>query len=152
MLVEFAETEAKIKACYQVMEHLRPHIKEEEFVARIRRQEKLGYRLAYLEVSSRVIAVAGFRFGENLAWGRFLYVDDLVTLADFRSQGFGAHLLSWLRDLAVREGCAQLHLDSGTQRKDAHRFYEREGLTVTGLHFVVDTRPADSGVEIKPRS
>jgi hypothetical protein len=38
--------------------------------------------------------------------------------------------------MAVKEGCTQLHLDSGMQRKDAHRFYEREGMVAEGLHFV----------------
>jgi hypothetical protein len=27
------------------------------------------------------------------------------------------------------------HLDSGMQRQDAHRFYEREGLSKAGFHF-----------------
>ena len=36
---------------------------------------------------------------------------------------------------AAKEGCLQLHLDSGIQRKEAHRFYEREGMTITGFHF-----------------
>ena len=30
------------------------------------------------------------RLGENLAWGRYLYVDDLVTLPAQRSLGHGA--------------------------------------------------------------
>ncbi|MGD8690350.1 MAG: GNAT family N-acetyltransferase, partial [Gammaproteobacteria bacterium] len=44
-------------------------------------------------------------------------------------------LLDWLVGYAASNGCDQLHLDSGTQRKDAHRFYEREGLDMTSLHF-----------------
>ncbi len=28
-----------------------------------------------------------------------------------------------------------MHLDSGIQRKDAHRFYEREGMSITSFHF-----------------
>jgi len=79
--------------------------------------------------------VAGFRVLENLFCGRFLYVDDLVTAAAQRCRGHGAALLAWLRDEARRAGCAQLHLDSGLQRRDAHRFYEREGLPVTSYHF-----------------
>lgn len=36
---------------------------------------------------------------------------------------------------AEREGRDQMHLDSGLQRLDAHRFYEREGVKKTGYHF-----------------
>ncbi|GMR05632.1 MAG: hypothetical protein BMS9Abin25_0207 [Gammaproteobacteria bacterium] len=34
--------------------------------------------------------------GNNLAWGRFLYVDDLVTSSSAWSQGHGSPLLAWL--------------------------------------------------------
>ena len=90
-----------------------------------------------------VVAVAGFRIGDNLAWGRFMYVDDLATLAAQRSKGYGSGLLSWLRTYAASQGCEQLHLDSGMQRKDAHRFYEREGMTISGLHFAEQITPVN---------
>jgi GNAT superfamily N-acetyltransferase len=135
MSIRIATTDAEIEACHPVIRELRPHVPAGQFVARVRSQETASYRLAFVEAAEGVVAVAGFRIGENLAWGRFLYVDDLVTLAAARSRGHGAALLAWLRAHARREGCAQLHLDSGIQRKDAHRFYEREGMTMTSLHF-----------------
>lgn len=135
MNIRFATTEAEIAACYPVMRNLRPHITEENFISRIRGQESAGYRLAYVQEPKGVVAVAGFRVVENLAWGRFLYVDDLVTIPAHRSMGYGAKLLSWLKEQAAKEGCEQMHLDSGNQRKEAHRFYEREGMTKAGLHF-----------------
>lgn len=135
MEIQLAASDAEIKACYPVMRELRPQLAEEEFLSRVRRQEKAGYRLAFHCTPSGVVAVAGFRIGESLAWGRFLYVDDLVTLSSQRSQGYGAQLLAWLKAYAAAEGCQQLHLDSGIQRKDAHRFYEREGMTLASFHF-----------------
>ena len=38
-------------------------------------------------------------------------------------------------EFARSHGAGQLHLDSGKQRAEAHRFYEREGLEVSSLHF-----------------
>ena len=38
-------------------------------------------------------------------------------------------------------GYQQMHLDSGIQRKDAHRFYEREGMTMASFHFVENIAP-----------
>jgi GNAT superfamily N-acetyltransferase len=135
MHIHIAATDTEIVACYSVMRELRPHIAEEEFLSRVRGQESKGYRLAYVREPNGVVAVVGFRFGENLAWGRFLYVDDLATLSGHRSSGYGSQLLSWLKELAAKEGCLQLHLDTGVQRKEAHRFYEREGMTMAGYHF-----------------
>ncbi len=129
----------EIRACWPVMRELRPHLDESGFVARVRRQQQQGYRLLCARDTGvragACIALAGFRCGENLAWGRFLYVDDLVTRADRRSEGWGRRLLGWLGAWAVERGCTALHLDSGMQRVDAHRFYEREGLAGTGIHF-----------------
>jgi GNAT superfamily N-acetyltransferase len=139
MDIKIAVTAEDIAGCYPVMRELRPHIRESEFLSRVRRQEQAGYRLAYLRQGNDIVAVAGFRIAENLAWGHFLYVDDLVTLAGSRSHGFGSALLAWLRDYAARNGCEQLHLDSGMQRTDAHRFYEREGMAKAGFHFAAAT-------------
>jgi hypothetical protein len=33
------------------------------------------------------------------------------------------------------EGCAEFHLDSGTHRLAAHRFYHRLGLGIASFHF-----------------
>ena len=142
MIIRTAETYEDVAACYPVMQELRPHVPESEFVSRVRSQEKCGYRLAVVEDNHKIVAVAGFRIGENFAWGRFLYVDDLVTSDKHRSNGYGARLLSWLREWAIAEGCQQLHLDSGIQREDAHRFYEREGMSKAGFHFVETLSPS----------
>lgn len=141
MNIRIATTDTEIAACYPVVRELRPHIAEGQFVSRVRCQEKAGYRLAYVQAVNGVVAVAGFRLGENLAWGRFLYVDDLVTLAAHRSKGYGAQLLSWLKEQAAKDGCEQMHLDSGVQRKEAHRFYEREGMAMASFHFVEKLAP-----------
>ncbi len=141
MNIHIAITETEITACYPVMRELRPHIAEEQFLSRVRGQERAGYRLVYIQEPTGVVAVAGFRVGENLAWGRFLYIDDLVTLPGHRSKGYGAKLLAWLKEKAAMEGCEQMHLDSGIQRKEAHRFYEREGMTMASLHFVERIAP-----------
>lgn len=135
MDIRLAKSDEDIAACYPVMLELRPHVAERDFVSRVRRQEAAGYRLAYVVEGCEPVAVAGYRIGENLAWGRFLYVDDLVTRATHRSRGYGAALLSWLTTQAAEAGCQQVHLDSGLQRTDAHRFYERESMERASVHF-----------------
>lgn len=134
--IQIASTPADISACYAVMAQLRPQYAQDEFLIQVQRQMQNGYRLASLHSNGAVQAVAGYRLLENLAWGRFLYVDDLVTNQNSRSQGHGKTLLAWLTEHARHQGCAQLHLDSGAHRKDAHRFYLREGMQNAGFHFM----------------
>lgn len=141
-----ARTDAEILDCFPVMSQLRTHLKRDEFVARVRVQMNEGYTLAGLRNSpdGTPVAVAGFRIGTNLAWGLFMYVDDLVTSNEARSQGHGRAVLDWLIAKAREEGCEQFHLDSGTQRLDAHRFYQREGMSITSHHFTLDLRESPS--------
>lgn len=135
-MIWHAASETEIARCYPVMRELRPHFTEEAvFVAQVRKQIAQGYRLTAVEVSDEVCALAGWRISENLAWGKFLYVDDLVTRAVDRSKGYGAQLIEWLIGEARREGCAQFHLDSGVQRFGAHRFYLAQRMDITSHHF-----------------
>jgi GNAT superfamily N-acetyltransferase len=135
MTIRLADTDGEILRCFPVMVQLRPHLEREVFVPTIRNQERGGYRIAYLEESGVVRAVAGFRIVDNLAGTRILYVDDLVTDAERRSGGFGGALLDWLVDRAREEGCRYLELDSGVHRFDAHRFYFTKRMVISSYHF-----------------
>ena len=133
-----AEEDREIRDCYPVMAELRPHVGEEEFLPRVRRQSQTdGYKMAYL-FDGEVKAVAGFRVSECLAWGRFLWVDDLVVRGGERSKGYGGTLFDWLVEYAREQGCAQLHLDSRVQRFDAHRFYLNKRMIIECHHFSLD--------------
>jgi GNAT superfamily N-acetyltransferase len=119
------------------MSELRPHLTADEFAARVLRQQVSGYKLAFLEAEQTVQSVAGFRLMENLAWGRILYVDDLVTAEQSRSRGFGDALFDWLVEYAKSQNCRQLHLDSGVQRFRAHAFYLRKKMIISSHHFAL---------------
>lgn len=137
MKLAFADTVQEKRACFPVIQQLRPHIQDGVvFLEQVERQAEQFYRLAYVEDGGVVQAVAGFRIGETLAWGKFLYVDDLVTNELTRSKGYGKALLDFLFQHAQTQACAQFHLDSGVQRFEAHAFYFREGMRITGYHFV----------------
>jgi len=139
MDIQLATTDDEISSCFEVMRELRLDLVEEEFVTLILSLQQDGYHLAFgVEETGgekSVVAVAGFHIGHSLAWKKFLYVEDLVTRSSQRSMGYGAKMLNWLNHFATISECQQLHLDSGVQREEAHRFYEREGLQRVSYHF-----------------
>ncbi|MBI4717795.1 MAG: GNAT family N-acetyltransferase [Planctomycetes bacterium] len=135
--IAVADSDAEVTRCFPVVQELRPHLESESFRAQVRRQMKAGYSLVFLEVAGEIQALAGFRFGEFLAWGRILYVDDLVTRKAAQSHGYGGALFDWLVARAEAEDCDQLHLDSGVQRFAAHRFYLKHGMDITSHHFAM---------------
>ena len=132
---QLATSDLEIQDCFAVMAELRPHLVADDFVNTVRQQQQQGYLLAYLKDQQQVVAVAGYRFGLNLHMGKHLYVDDLVTASHARSKGYGEILIHWLRQQAKAEGCQYFHLDSGTHRSGAHRFYFRQGFIIASYHF-----------------
>lgn len=132
-----AKTDDAIRRCFPVLLELRPHLVEAEFVPRIRRQMAAGYRMAYAAIDNDIAAVAGFRFFEMLAWGKAMYVDDLVSSERARGKGFGSKLIDWLIQQARAANCDQFHLDSGVHRFAAHRFYLHKGMDITSHHFAM---------------
>jgi GNAT superfamily N-acetyltransferase len=126
------------------MSALRPGWADEQaFVERIDgTQRPEGYRLVgkFEPGRAEAVAVAGFRVGHNLAWGRYLYADDLSTLPAARRRGYARAVLDWLVEEAHKLGCDQLHLDSGVgpARAHAHRLYLSAGMVISSHHFVLD--------------
>lgn len=152
MNVKLAESDAELERVSSVLLELRSAFNRETLIAQIKQQGEAGYQLAYVESDGEVLCVAGFVVGTKLAWGRHLYVDDLVTAGGHRSKGAGSRMVSWLKAHAKRLGCNQLHLDSGVQRFAAHRFYLREHFvigshhfSITDLHALEDQEARDSG-------
>lgn len=89
------------------------------------------------EVVGAVAATIGLCLEINGRHGR---VTALIVTAGHRGRGIGelllAHAESWLRD----HGADVCIINCSTHRKDAHRFYQREGYRPTGIRFRKDLR------------
>jgi GNAT superfamily N-acetyltransferase len=137
MQVRLVQSDAEVDKIADVMLQLRTAFDRERLVAQMQEQRRQGYEIAYVEAGGAVLCVAGFVVALKLAYGKHVYVDDLVTDARRRSNGAGAMMIQWLKAYALAQGCTQLHLDSGVQRFGAHRFYLREGFDITSHHFAI---------------
>ncbi len=130
------DSDQDYQAAFSVMRELRPHLTDANaFAEQVRRQAAQGYRILAASQDEQVAALTGYRVQENLLYGRFLYVDDLVTTARARQHGLGATLIDALREEARKQRCANLVLDTGLGNSLAQRFYFRQGLLAFGMHF-----------------
>lgn len=109
---------------FPVYQQLRPELTEAEYLDSLERMSRSGYRLFGLFADESLVSVAGAEILVNMDHGRHLWVWDLVTDADARSQGHGRRLLEYLEDWAESRRCERIVLESGLQREEAHRFYE----------------------------
>ncbi len=129
-----------LSACFGVFSFLRPHLSESRFFEQVRVQSSEGYKVAYIEQEGEVIAAAGYRTATFLAWGRMLYIDDLITHPNKERGGLGGTLLDWLLAEGKRLGCEEAHLDTGHLRHDAHRLYLKKGFVLSCHHMSMELK------------
>lgn len=133
--IYLASSNDEILRCFTLMKELRPELKEENFLSQIKAQIQNGYHLYYFSYAGEIVSLAGCAVRTNLAWGRYLYIDDLISSENNRSNGYGKEILEYVKNFARSEGCEEIHLDSGVQRFGAHKFYLREGFFISSHHF-----------------
>ena len=129
-------TEDEIANCFEVFLELRPHLKnKEKFTETVLLQMKDGYKIIAIKEGDQIASCAGYRYMQTLSWGKFIYIDDLITQEKSRGKGYGAKLLQYVINEAKNSGCNQVHLDSGHARFDAHKLYLQNGFKITCHHF-----------------
>ncbi len=134
--INLAITDQEILLCFPVYKELRPHlIDEKKFVMQVKNQQKAGFALNYIEESEMVTACVGYRFLDTLAWGKIIYVDDLITKEHVRGRGYANLLLEYIDEQAKKLSCNEIHLDTGYQRYDAHRLYLKNGFKLICHHL-----------------
>ena len=123
-----------LAAAESVHRQLRPQLPA-DYLRRMREIFAAGGEMAVGLLEGRVAGVAVWRMVERTLSFRELYCDDLITDESLRSTGVGHALMEHMARLARERGCDLFTLDSGTQRQQAHKFYFREGMTITSFHF-----------------
>jgi len=136
MEIQIANTENNLRECYPAFNELRPHLSESEFISQAKRQQdNHNYNIVFIKNDGVVVSAAGYRITEYLAWGKTLYIDDLITIKSSRKFGYASSLISYLVKKAKKENCKELHLDSGTHRHEAHSVYKKHKLNISSFHF-----------------
>mgnify|MGYP001070462464 CR=1 FL=1 len=120
------ETKKELLKGFEVLKQLRTHLNEDSFFELYEDMKKEGYHLIGLEDNEVTVAVAGIGILTNFYNGKHVFVYDLVTDGNKRSNGYGKHLLDYIYEFGKDHGCQLVTLQSGVQRIDAHRFYEEK--------------------------
>ncbi|MCC3861657.1 GNAT family N-acetyltransferase [Pseudemcibacter aquimaris] len=135
MYIIECKTDREIMDTYAVMNQLRPHVNEEDYLGLIREMEGQNGSLIAVMDDGKCVGCSFFRRETRLFTGPMVYVDDLVSDENTRSKGVGKMMIDWLTAYCRENGFKQLVLDSGVQRGKGHKFYFREGFTITSFNF-----------------
>lgn len=96
-----------------------------------------NYAAFVAEADGEAVGVAG----AVLSWyfekdGLYARLAVLSVTSTARGLGLGSRLVQVVETWAAAKGAREVIVNSGLQRVDAHRFYERRGYSRTGFRFV----------------
>jgi GNAT superfamily N-acetyltransferase len=135
-----------LAAAESVHRQLRPHLPK-DYSGRLKEVFAGGAEMAVAVDGGKVVGLTVFRILEKTHSGRDLYCDDLVTDEGRRSAGVGRALVQYMERVCRERACDTFSLDSGTWRQQAHKFYFREGMTITSFHFDKKVSKTPTGIK-----
>ena len=135
------ESDSDLKDCFHVLKELRSHLDFESFSSIYKIcKDREQFELVALRRNEQVVAVMGFRFITDFVRGKHLYIDDLVTVSNERSKGYGATMLFYAEEIAKKSNCSGLRLCAVLENESGIKFYEKNGWTKRAYAF---TKKAD---------
>ena len=94
------------------------------------------YRVA-IAGSDRVVGFISLSLQKHLHHAATIgEIQELIIEPACRGQNIGQTLLRHMEQIALQAGAVTVELSTGMHRKDAHRFYEREGFARSHYRFV----------------
>ena len=64
-----------------------------------------------------------------------MYIPELIVKEKFQGKGLGTELINACMKIARNKKCHRIRLESGNQRRDAHKFYKRLQFKQTAISF-----------------
>lgn len=95
-----------------------------------------SYKQLVVKQGGKLVGLSGFWISTKVWSGKYLELDNFVVHKDVRSQGVGELIVNYLRDVAIKEECFMLGLDSYTDNFPAHKFFMNNGFVPRGFHFI----------------
>lgn len=125
---KIANSVSDLEKYFEVMKILRPHVSLESFLTIYKSaHEQDGYEVVGYINEDEVVAVMGYRILYDLVRGKHIYVDDLITMDQFRSKGIGQKFLTYAEEIAKKNHCSVVRLCTGIENLGGIQFYERQG-------------------------
>jgi GNAT superfamily N-acetyltransferase len=91
------------------------------------------------KINSQVVATATLYYiAVAVRNSHYALLEGLVVDKSQRGKGVGTEFFNKCIEAAKAKGCYKMLFTSGTDREDAHKFYEKNGFTKWGLEFRMD--------------
>lgn len=101
--------------------------------------ENPACRVLVARLEDKIIGTATIYLIDVAAHGRpYAFLEGLVIHEDHRGNGHGTAFFKECAQIAKSKNCYKMLFTSGTDRRDAHKFYEKLGFKKWGYEFRMD--------------
>lgn len=135
VIVKELKTLEEMFAVFDVLAHMYPNMSRPEYEAILPERVETGYRMLGVFDGEKCICSAGFWISYRFYCGKFIQLDNMVTLPDARSKGVGKLVVDFIKNTGKSDGCKKVLVDTYVENFSAHRFFLREGFIIRGYHL-----------------
>lgn len=135
MITQELKSKEEMFCAYDVLKHMYDSLSESQYEEIIAKRAEENYRMVGVFDNDKCVCAAGFWIGTRFYSGKFIQLDNLVTLPDYRSKGVGKMIVDYVKKIGKNEDCSRLLVDSYVENFDAHKFFFREGFIIRGYHL-----------------
>ncbi len=120
----------------EVLQELYPSLTLDQYSRELDLMLSNDYSQLAIYTQEECIAVCGVWIGNKLWIGKYLELDNIVVKSAYRSRGVGELIFQTIEQIALKENCNMLALDSYTSNFKAHKFFYNQGFSPKGFHFI----------------
>ncbi len=111
---------------WQLLKFLKPSLDQSELLNNRTQLTIDGYKLFGLQENQKLIVVAAAILVPHIIDKSNFWILDMVTLPEYRSQGYGSEMLNYLEIFAMENQCKRVIVHSRLGRDKAHSFYQQK--------------------------
>jgi GNAT superfamily N-acetyltransferase len=135
VIVKELKTIKEMLSVFDVLSHMYPSMTKEEYDSITPDRVKDGYRMLGVFDGEKCVCTGGFWISYRFYCGKFIQLDNMVTIPKYRSKGVGKLITDQIKNIGKTEGCAKVLIDTYVENFEAHRFFFREGFIIRGYHL-----------------
>lgn len=95
-----------------------------------------NYECAGMYLDTELIGICGIWYMTRHYIGKSSELDQVIIDPKLQSKGYGAKFIQWISVYLKNQGIEACELNAYIENTKSHIFYEREGFTKKGFHFV----------------
>lgn len=124
-----------IHSIIPLLQVLNEKISEEILKSRLNEMIKQNYQCIGIFDKKQLIGICGIWILTKYYVGKHIEPDNVIILSEYQNQNIGKKLMNWIYDYAKKNDCVASELNCYVNNDKAHKFWEKEGYKVIGLHY-----------------